>query len=325
MVLSQRAVEEENRDLGFGSVVARESGRRLLNRDGSFNVERHGMGARSSLSLYYSLLTMGWPAFIMLALAAYLLTNGLFALVYFLCGPGSLAGGIEAAGTGQRLVQAFFFSVHTVSTVGYGHIVPVSLAANVVMTLEAVVGLFGLALGTGLVFARFSRPIARIVFSRCAVIAPYRGITAFEFRIANQRRNEIVDVRARIAFSRLEEENGERKRRFYQLQLERHKVSFFPLAWTIVHPIDEESPLWGVSEDEFCQSDPEFLVLLTGMDETFSQMVHARSSYKAAEVVWDARFQSIFERTSPNAPLAIDVSRIHDIHPAPDGAEAVAS
>ena len=314
-MLNHQALEEETRDLGFGTVVIEQSRRRLLNRDGSFNVERHGLGWRSTLSLYYSLLTMSWLQFVLLALGAYLLTNGLFALAYFLCGPGALEGGIRAASTGERFLQAFFFSVHTVSTVGYGHIVPVNLAANAVMTLEAVVGLFAVALGTGLVFARFSRPLARIVFSRTAVIAPYRGMSAFEFRIANRRRNQIVDLEARVLLSRLELRNGEMKRHFYPLELERERVSFFPLAWTIVHPIDEDSPLWGVGQEELRESDAEFLVLLTGMDDTFSQKVHARSSYKAEEVVWGARFQNIFERTSPDAHLAIDVSRISDIQP----------
>ena len=306
----------EDRDLGFGAVVATSSQRRLLNRDGSFNVQRHGLGWRSTLSLYHSLLEMSWPRFILVALAAYLAANGLFALAYLLAGPDALRG-MGAENAGELLLQGFLFSVHTLSTIGYGHIIPVSLAANLLMTIEAVVGLFGLALGTGLIFARFSRPRANIVFSRSAVIAPYRGGTAFQFRIVNTRRSQLVDLEAKVLLSRREsKEKGSTKRRFHELELERRRVTFFPLSWTIDHPIDEERPLWGVTAQELADSDPEFLVLLTGIEETFSQMVHARTSYKADEIIWQARFANMFERPQPDAPLAIDVSRIHDVEPA---------
>ncbi len=309
---SQEFVPEEERDLGFGSVVARDIQRRLLNQDGSFNVVRKGQGIRSALSLYYSLLTMSWPRFALLALLAYLVANAIFAVGYLLCGPDALQGGL-AATTGARLARAFFFSVHTLSTIGYGHIVPASLGANVLVTLEAMVGLFGLALGTGLIFARFSRPLAEIVFSQQAVIAPYRGITAFEFRIANRRRNQIMELEAKVHLAWVEEREGRLKRRFHELPLERHKVVFFPLSWTVVHPIDKESPLFGVTREQLMDSNAEILVLLTGMDETFSQTVHARSSYRAEEIVWSAEFTNIFERPSADASLAIDVGRIHDI------------
>lgn len=309
------AEKREDRDLGFGAVIASESPRRLLNRDGSFNVERHGLGWRSTLSLYHVLLEMSWPRFISLALAAYLVTNTFFAVAYTLAGPGALEG-LGAETTAERFLESFFFSVHTVSTIGYGHIVPVNLAANALMTLEAMVGLFGLALGTGLIFARFSRPLARIVFSDQAIIAPYRDITAFEFRIANRKKSQIIDLEAKVLLGRQEPTpDGGMKRRFYDLDLERRRVTFFPLAWTIVHPIDEDSPLWNVAPDGLAASDAEFLVLLTGTEETFSQMVHARTSYKSDEVVWSEGFESIFERSTSDAPLAIDVSRIHETKP----------
>jgi inward rectifier potassium channel len=198
--------------------------------------------------------------------------------------------------------------------VGYGYIVPVSLAANVIMTLESIAGLFGLALVTGLVFARFSRPTARIVFSKKAIIAPYQGITALEFRIANQRKNPIIELQAQVLFSRMVHENGRVVRRFYDLPLERKKVTFFPLSWTIVHPIDEDSPFQGMTSEECVASDAEILVLLTGVEETFSQMVHTRSSYKPQELVWNATFEDIFEHPA-DGPMTIDVSRIHEVRP----------
>lgn len=302
---------DEERDLGFGSVVARESRNRLLNRDGSFSVARTGLGFWATISPYQALLTMPWVKFLSLAAGFYLLVNAMFACAYVLCGPDSLKG-IRDPGVGEFL-RAYFFSVQTLATIGYGHINPSGLAANLLVTLESLVGLLGFALVTGMLFARFSRPTAKIVFSKVAVVAPYRGISAFEFRIANQRNNEIVELEAKVLYSRMESSEGRSVRRFYDLELERRKVVFFPLSWTIVHPIDETSPLRGVTEQELHDSDAEFLILLTGIDETFSQTVHARSSYKPDEVVWGARFADIFKRPSRGGPLTIDIGRIHHI------------
>jgi len=312
MVKDQRKVEQEDRDLGFGSVVAQQSRDRLLNRDGSFNVVRRGLGLISWLNPYHSMLTMSWPRFVLFALVGYLLANAMFATGYLLCGPGAL-GGTEGVTLGERWLESFFFSVKTLSTIGYGHVYPATTAGNVVMTVESICSLFALALGTGLIFARFSRPLARVVFSDKAVVAPYRGMTGFMFRVANRRRSQMVSLEARVVMSRLEQTDGGPKRGFYGLELERHKVSFLPLTWTLVHPIDENSPLHDVTEDEFLASDAEILILLTGMDETFSQMVHSRSSYKAHEVVWGARFQSLYDSNRPIGQLSIDISRLHDI------------
>lgn len=308
-------IAEEERDLGFGSVVSNESHERLLNRDGTFNVERHGLRLRDSLSPYQALLDMSWSRFLLVATGGYLITCALFALLYYLCGPDALiAPPVE--GAVARLQQAFFFSVHTLSTVGYGHLAPASTAANSLMVAQSVIGLFGVALVTGLVFARFSRPSARILFSRRAVVAPFRGGRAFMFRVANQRKSQLVDLRAQVLFSHLEDKNGEVNRNFHQLDLQRSKVMFFPLSWTIVHAIDDESPLAKFGKTECLAADAEFLVLLSGIDETFSQTVHAWSSYKADEVVWDAVFDNIFERQPGEGTVAINVGKLHDVHPA---------
>lgn len=303
--------EDEGRDLGFGAVVARESRRRLLNRDGSFNVARRGLRLASSLSLYHLLLTTSWTRFIGLLAGSYLALNGGFGVAFLLCGPEALVGG-----AGSAFGRAFFFSVETFSTIGYGNVVPVGLAANLVVTLEALVGLLWLALATGLLFARFSRPTARVVFSRTAVIAPYRGIKAFEFRIANVRSSQLIEVSATVMLARFEEAGGRQVRRFYNLALERSSVVFFPLSWTIVHPIDETSPLKDLTRDDLRRSDGEFLVLLSGVEETFAQRVHVRSSYKWDEVVWGARFSDILDHPKGDEPITMDVSRLHAIEPA---------
>jgi len=306
--------EEELHDLGFGSVVARESRRRLLNRDGSFNVARRGLGFWSSLSLYHTLLTTSWTRFFGMVAFSYVATNALFAAAYLMCGPGALSGP-GGADVGGAYLRAFFFSVQTFATIGYGQVSPAGLAANLIVTLESLVGLMGFAVATGLLFARVSRPTARIHFSQSAVIAPYRSITAFEFRIANARRTELIELSAQVLFSQLVRYGDKIVRRFYDLTLERRKVVFFPLAWTIVHPIDDSSPLRGMDAPSLRASDAEFLVLLTGIDEAFSEMVHTRSSYKADEVQWGTRFADPFDRSDPGGRLWIDVERIDRTEP----------
>ena len=301
--------ESENRDLGFGAVVARASKERLLNRDGSFNVKREGLPFGASLSLYHALLTMTWPRFLGVVVLYFLAVNAVFGAVYAALGPGALDSADPWLGTG--FVRGFFFSVETFSTVGYGQISPRGLGANIVVTVEILSGLLSVTLATGMLFARIARPTARILFSRSAVIAPYRGITAFEFRIANVRRNQILELQAKVLFSRLE--GG--VRRFHTLDLERESVVFFPLSWTIVHPISESSPLRGLTKEDLRACDAEFLVLLTGIDETFAQSVHARSSYKFDEIVWNAKFASIMKLPGDGQSVGIDVGHIHEIEP----------
>ncbi len=301
-----------NSDLGFGAVVARESRRRLLNRDGSFNVRRVGLGPFGAFSPSYWALTTPWPVFLAGVVALFFVTNGLFALAYLACGPGALAG-VHGMTSFGRFADEFFFSVQTLGTIGYGTIAPVSFAANIVVTIESLVGLLGFSIVTGSVFARFARPHARIVFSDVAVIAPYRGITALMFRIANRRSNQIVQIKARVMISRRKKGQGTQDREFVMLGLERESVVFFPLAWTVVHPIDESSPLFGVTFEELLAADAEILILLTGFDETYSQTVHARSSYKAAEIVFGARFRSMFQPTSEDGMVSVDMRKIHDV------------
>jgi hypothetical protein len=168
------------------------------------------------------------------------------------------------------------------------------------------------ALLTGLVFARFARPTAALMFSDVAVIAPYQGVTAFEFRIANARSNQLMELEAKVLYSRLDGV----ARRFDQLKLERTKVVFFPLSWTIVHPIDESSPLWGLTRDDLVEHDAEFDILMGGIDEHFSQMVHARSSYKPEEIVFGARFANIYNPVAADGTISIDVSRLSDVEEA---------
>lgn len=309
--------DDPNLDLGFGSVVARESRRRLLNRDGTFNVRREGLPFWQSLSLYHYFLTMSWRRFLTYVAVVYVATNLIFAGAYVLAGAHALTG-FENEATPLRFVKAFFFSVHTLATIGYGSIAPANFPANVIVAFEALVGLLTFAIVAGIVFARFSRPTAGIIFSENAIIAPYRDMKALMFRVVNQRTNEMVELRAQVMLARRKSEDMTAPdREFIPLKLERNSVIFFPLTWTIVHPIDRSSPLWGQTPEDLAARDAEILILLNGFDETFSQTVHTRSSYKAAEIVWGASFRSVFNPPTPDGTISVDIRKLHEIEPTP--------
>ena len=303
---------DEPRDLGFGSIVGGARQKRLINRDGTFTSRRVGFSPFSYLNGYHALLTMTWPRFLGYVTAAYATMNGLFAAAYLFCGEGAL-GGTAMRLMGGRFLRAFFFSVDTFATIGYGNVFPIGAAANTLVAIESLVGLLFVALLTGLVFARFARPTAALMFSDIAVVAPYQGRSAFMFRVANARSNQLMELEAKILYSRLEGPG----RHYDQLKLERTKVVFFPLSWTIVHPIDESSPLWGMEHADLVRHDAEFDILMSGIDETFSQTVHARSSYKPQEIVFGAKFSNVYNPVGRRGTISIDVSRLSDVEPAP--------
>jgi inward rectifier potassium channel len=267
--------------------------RRSINKDGSFNVYRRG-GTWRDFHPYLQMLNMSWPRFFATILCGYLLINLLFALVYFGLGPDHLQGA-DGANEMDRFLNDFFFSTHTLTTVGYGNIVPATVTTNIVASLEAIVGLMLVALGTGLMFGRFSRPSARIAFSDSILMAPYQEQTSLQFRIVNLRPNILMDLEANMVLMTVEGPPGQMKRQFQTLKLERNGVYFLPLTWTIVHPIDETSPLYGKTYTDLERLQAEFVVLIKGFDDTFSQTVHSRYSYRYDEIRWQAKFQPAFE------------------------------
>jgi inward rectifier potassium channel len=302
-------------DLGFGTKAA-ESRVRLINRDGSFNVRRKGLPFLKWFSAYHYLIQIPWWKFNLLIVAAYVAINAVFGALYMMVGLDGLAG-IDGHTTLERYLQSIFFSSQTLTTVGFGRIAPVSYGANITAAFESLVGLMSLALATGLLYGRFARPIAKIIFSRHAVIAPYENISGFMFRVANQRTNQLIEVEATLNMSRLETtSDGRKTRRFHELPLERDRVNFFHLSWTVVHPVDERSPIYGLTKEQLEESDAEFLIMLKGFDDTFSQDVHARTSYKAREIMYGRKFKGII-RTDEDGFTEIDLAKIHDHEEAP--------
>lgn len=258
---------------------------------------------------YHLLLTISWVGFITLICIFYLAINTLFALLYLLAGDG-----IANAQPGSFL-DAFFFSVQTLASIGYGAMYPKTTYTNIIVTIEAMIGLVGIAVMTGLAFARFSRPTARVIFSRVAVIAPHEGIPTLMFRTANQRRNFILEAHMRVYLMRDEvTAEGGFIRRFHDLKLIRNQTPSFALSWLAIHPIDELSPLYGVTADSLSQTHTIIIISLSGIDETVSQVVHARHTYVADNIIWNSRFVDIFHHTH-DGHRYIDYKHFHDVEP----------
>jgi inward rectifier potassium channel len=266
--------------------------RRVINKDGSFNVHRRGTTWRD-FHPYLHLINIGWCRFLTMVFLGYLAINAIFAGLYCSLGPGQLLGA-DAPTNWGRFLNDFFFSVHTLSTIGYGNISPKSTPANIVVTLESLVGVLGFAVATGLLFGRVSRPSARIGFSETMLVTPYQDVTSLQFRVVNRRSNDLVELEARLLLMTVETEDGKPLRQYKLLKLEREQVLFLPLTWTVVHPIDNESPLWGKSAQDLERLQAEVLILIKAYDDTFSQTVLSRHSYRHEEVVWGKRFAPAF-------------------------------
>ena len=290
-------------DLGFGT-HDHGFGRRSLNRDGSFNVVRKGVPFFNTFETYHRLISMPWLRFNLYVLFLYFIINFIFACLYYIAGIDNLAG-IAAKSNADKFWEAFFFSAQTLTTVGYGRVSPVGNFASTIAAIESMLGLLAFALATGLLYGRFSRPDARIKFSTNALISPYKNVSALLFRIVNERRNQLIEVEAALSLSMLHDKHSN-TRTFHTLKLERDKINFFPLSWTIVHPIDEHSPLWGLSEKEFREKDIEVIALIKAFDDTFSQTIYTRLSYKDFEVVWGAKFIPMTEFTNNGTLLYLN-------------------
>jgi len=272
----------------------------------------HRLGVHRDL--YHWFLTLPLPAVAAICVGVYIALNMLFAVLY-LADPGAIANARPGS-----LSDAFFFSVQTIATIGYGNMYPETEYVNVLVTIETVTGLLYFALITGLLFTRFSRPSARVLFSSIAVVGPYDGVPTLMFRMGNERRNQILQAEVQVTLLRAERSpEGVPMWRQRDLKLVRGQSSFFSLSWTIFHPIDKESPLWGETEESLIAGDSEIVVLLAGVDEVLSQTVYARHAYEAADIKWGYRFADVLvaDGTGGDERVIIDYTRFDDIEPAP--------
>jgi len=296
--------------------------RRIINPRGEFNVRRRGTTWRD-IHPYLFMINASWPVFSALIFGAYVIGNVIFALIYLKVGIEHLQGADTSTAL-SRFLSAFFFSAQTFTTVGYGRISPDGVLASAVASLQALIGLMALAIGTGLLFGRFSRPAARLAFSQQMVVAPYQSGLSLQFRVANRRSNNLMEVQARVMLSTVESSEERLVRKYKYLTLERDTVQFLPLTWTIVHPIDESSPLWDKGPNYLKDHQAEFLITIKAFDDTFYQTVHVRHSYRFDEVAWGARFVPAFEPDAAGE-MVLDLEKLSAIAPVENPVNALSA
>ena len=305
-------------DLGFGRLVSQTVRGRFLSRDGTPNSHKYGLGAQRAIRLYHRALSAGWPAFLGWSIGALLLLNGVFSLAYLALGPQGL-GGTYQSGVSDPFLRAFAFSVGVFTTTGTGPLYPVGATAHWLMVFEALFGPLVFIAISGLVIARMTRPRMRLQFSESAIIAPYDGGRGLMFRFVNVQPGELSDVRVRVNLAWFEDIGGQREREFHELALERNSVEYFPLHWTVVHPITADSPLRGVTPEQFAAAQPELFVHVSAHEDTFSTQVTSRTSYVGEDFRWDVKFSSIFV-SAADGVIAIDVERLDRLDRLAEGA-----
>lgn len=301
--------QKEFTDSGLSNQVGAQTSK-LLGADGKFRVIRTGQHAWHQFSLVHELFTMPWGRFIFIVLTFYVTTNIIFALAYFWVGMDTFMGPV-VENKMDEFLEAFFFSAQTITTVGYGRLNPVGVAANILASLEALIGLLSFAIVTGLVFGRFSRPVANLVFSRNAIMAPFKDGKALMFRLANTKNNDLTDVEAQVLLVLVVYDGDNFVRKYYNLELERRVINALALSWTVVHPITEESPLFEMTPDTMEEMEAEILVTIKGFDTTFSQTVIGRTSYHYSSMVWNARFTPAFYKSEDGGETILDLQKIH--------------
>ncbi len=292
-------------DIGFGE-KSYNKGSRLINKDGSFNVKIDGVPFFSISDMYHSLITIKWWQFSVVITTVFVIANIFFACIYVAFGVEQISS-IKAGDSWSNFWDAFYFSSQTLTTVGFGYFAPVGNHAKIVASVEAFVGVLGFAVATGILYGRFSRPAARIRYSKNVIIAPYQDGAGVMFRMVNLRSNHLIELQVDLTFTWLDKEEG--KRKYMALTLERNKINLMPLSWTVVHPIDEDSPFYGKTKSFLIESDAEILVLLKAFDESFSQIVYDKKSFRADEFVWGAKFVSIINDTGEGM-LHLDIDKI---------------
>lgn len=295
-------------ELGFGRVAAQDWRGRFVNPDGRPNGRKLGLGNQRAERLFLHVLHASWTDVILWLVGGILLLNGIFALAYRALGDAALVGG-ESLGINDPFLRAFIYSVSVFTTTGIPGLHVVGPTAHLLVVAESLLGpllAFGIA---ALIIARVMRPRAQLRFSESAIVAPYDGGRGLMFRMVNELPGELTNVRANVFLSWWELFDGVRERNYRRLDLELDNVAFFPLHWTVVHPITAKSPLRGVTPEKLAEADAEILIMVTAHEETFSTRVTGKMSYRFDEIRWDAKFSSIFANRIDEG-IAIDVERL---------------
>ncbi|MCJ8155583.1 ion channel [Chryseobacterium sp. SSA4.19] len=304
----KQKIHQKNTDnSGFGDNA---SGR-FINKDGLPNVSRKGISVFNRFSWYHTMLDLSTFQFLSYLVIAYILVNLFFALIYYLIGVEHLTG-IDKSDPINEFIDVFFFSSQTFTTVGYGRIAPVGCMASLVATFEAFLGLLTFAIATGLFYGRFSRPRAYLKFSDIALIAPFKDKTALMFRLAPYKNNALTDAEIIVSTAIEVMEDSIPKSKFYTLTTQLNKINTLALNWTIVHMINEDSPFYGFTEEDFTNTDIEIIVHVRAFDEVFSNTVVQRSSYISNEIIYGAKFVPMYYPDKENLSTVLDLDKIND-------------
>lgn len=298
-----------DRTTGFGSESTAQGGR-FVNKNGRPNVKLQGTTFLETVSWYHTLLSISRFKFLLLVFAFYFLINLVFALIYYSIGVDHLRG-ITATSELDKFGQSFFFSIQTYTTVGYGHINPSGFLTSFVAAIEALFGLLSFAIATGLFYGRFSKPKAYVKFSENALIVPFKDGKALMFRICPFKNTDLTDVEAKITLAYQQEENGVKVNKFYPLELEYDKINALTLSWTVVHPITESSPLFGLNETDFKTQNGEVIVILKSFEEMFSTSVSKRTSYVFNDIIYGAKFEPMFSRDEYNSKTILHLEKLN--------------
>lgn len=306
MAIMNRGKTREN-DLGFGTKISSTS--RLINADGSFNIERKGIQFKD---LYMDLLYMGWWKFVLFLFAGYVLQNIIFAFFFLLAGVENI-GVTGSDNLFNDFLQAFFFSIQTFTTVGYGNLNPTSILAEIIASIDAFIGLMWAAVAAGLFFARFASPGQTIRFADKAVIGEVDGKPSLMIRVANSLENKIIDLHANVFVTWINKEDGAQKRRFSQLPLEMNQIFMLALNWTIVHTIDEKSPFFKKCDTDIETNKLEVVVMIKGFDETYARTVSVNASYTCDEILWSQRYLPMY--SEENGKVILDLHKLSHTEP----------
>ena len=295
---------------GFGTNSSSYGGR-FITKSGNANVKKTGIGFLDSISWYHTMLNIPRWKFLVIVVLFYFVVNFFFATLYYANGVEHLKGVVMSSNM-DKFGQAFFFSIQTFTTVGYGHISPSGFSASLIAAIEALFGLLSFAIATGLFYGRFSKPKAHILFSKNAIIAPYKEGTALMFRMTPYKNTNLTDAEAKITLGMKVQENGKPVNKFFSLDLELSKVNSLTMSWTLVHPITESSPLYHFGQADFQNLEGEILVFMRMFDDMYSTTVAKRTSYVFSEIVFGAKFTPMFSRNEDESKSLLHIDKLND-------------
>lgn len=296
---------------GFGSIAGSYGGR-FVNKDGSANIEKRGMNFFARISWYHTMIAMPRWRFLCIILGFYVLVNFIFAGIYYAIGIEYLDG-INVSGSEViKFGKCYFFSAQTFTTVGYGHISPNGFLTSAISAIEALTGLLSFAIATGLFFGRFSKPTAFLKFSENALISPYKSGTALMMRMTAYKNTNFTDAEAKVTMAMVVEENGVMVNKFFTLDLEMNHINSLTLSWTLVHPINEQSPFYNLTDEDFKNSEGEIIVFIKTFDDMFSTSVAASTSYTFDELIYGAKFEMMYSDNDSNTKTILHLEKLND-------------